>query len=161
MGSEPMEHDRKNFGVGKWIGTFVLILVLLLVIFSEIVIYISGPAIHYEEKIAAQEEVILKEYEGIKRLSRHVFAYIIYSGQDDNTYYWFNEQGALLTWRSLADLDMETARKTAVDAYGMKEETLRLGYGYENPVYIIEDVQTEVYLDIDTMKQVFIRKKGL
>ncbi len=156
-----MEHDRNNFSAGRFIGTLVLVFLLLLVIFAQIVIYVSGPAIHYEEKIAAQEEVILKEYEGIKRLNRHVFAYIVYSGQDQNTYYWFNEQGALLTWRSLKDLDMETARKAAVEAYGMKEETLTLGYGYENPVYIIEDAQTEVYLDIDTMKQVFVRKKGL
>ena len=49
-----MEHDRNNFSAGRFIGTLVLVFLLLLVIFAQIVIYVSGPAIHYEEKIAAQ-----------------------------------------------------------------------------------------------------------
>lgn len=156
-----MDHERKGFSMGRLLGTIALFVVLLFVIFIQIVIFVSGPAMHYEEKIATQIHAILQEHENIKELDRHVFAYVVYSGQDQDNYYWFNEQGALLIWRPLKDLDMESARAKAVEAYDMHDETVTLGYGYENPVYRIEDAETEVYLDIDTLEQIFVRKKGI
>ncbi len=156
-----MGRERRGFTIGRLIGTLALAAVLIFVIFLQIVLFVSGPAIHYDTKIAAQEKMILDEYKDIKQLYRHVFAYVIYSGQDDTTYYWFNEQGDLLMSRALDTLDYEGARKKVVKEYAMQDETVRLGYGYERAVYMIEDAQMEIYLDIDTLEPVFIRRKGL
>jgi len=152
-----MEHKR-TWGI---IGKLSLVLLLFAVILVEIAMFISGPAIRYDAKIAAQKEVIFKQYESLHELDRHVFAYVIYSGRDDEKYYWFNERGELLTWRSLDDMDLQKVQAIAKQTYHMEDSTVSVGYGYKNPVYRLEDRETEVYLDIDTMEQVFIRKKGI
>ena len=106
-GSEIMEHERKGFSFRQFILTIGLFCILLTVIWLEISVFISGPAIHYDEKIAVQQETILKSHREIKELDRHVFAYVIYSGADQENYYWFNENGEQLTTRSLAQLDYD------------------------------------------------------
>lgn len=154
-----MEHERKGFSVRQLIITISLLFVLFTVIWLEISVFISGPAIHYDEKIAAQQETILQSHRQIKELDRHVFAYVIYSGADHEQYYWFNEKGEELTTRFLSQLDYDKALTVAKESYGMKDCGISIGYGYENPVYRIDNDSFELYLDIDSFKQVFFRKK--
>lgn len=155
-----MEHERKRFSFRQLAVTLGLLCVLSVVIWLEISVFISGPAIHYDQKIATQKETIRNRHKAIKELDRHVFAYVIYSGADDKNYYWFNENGELLTWRSLDQIDKNQALKIADDTYHMKNGEVKIGYGYENPVYRIENNEFEIYLDIDTGKQVLFRKKA-
>lgn len=154
-----MEHERKGFSFRQFFLTIGLLCILLTVIWLEISVFISGPAIHYDEKIAAQQETILNSHREIKELDRHVFAYVIYSGADQENYYWFNENGEQLTTRSLAQLDYDKAIAVAEESYGMKDCKISIGYGYERPVYRIENASFELYLDIDSLEQVFFRMK--
>lgn len=154
-----MEHERKRFSFRQLIVTLGLLCVLLGVIWFEITVFISGPAIHYDDKVAAQKEAILNTHKTIKELDRHVFAYVIYSGADSENYYWFNENGELLTWRTLAQLDYDKALAIAKESYLMEDCRINIGYGYENPVYRIENASFELYLDIDSNEEVFYRKK--
>ena len=114
-----MEHERKGFSFRQFILTIGLFCILLTVIWLEISVFISGPAIHYDEKIAVQQ----------------------------------------LTTRSLAQLDYDKAIAVAEESYGMKDCEISIGYGYERPVYRIENASFELYLDIDSLEQVFFRMK--
>lgn len=151
-----MEQEHKWFSLSKFSITIGLLLVLSLVILINIGLFITGPSLRYEDKIATQEALIRQNHENIQELDRHVFAYVIYSGHDDASYYWFNEQGELLTTRKQSEIDIEQAKQKGA----LENATVRIGYGYENPVYVIENDDAEVYLDLDTYEQVFYRKKG-
>lgn len=156
-----MEHERKWSFFSRLSVTIGLLLILFCIIVIEIVLFVSGPAICYDEKIAAQKDVIMKEYEDIEELDRYVFAYIIYGGQDKENYYWFNENGELLTWRALSKLNTKKAQQEARRLHGMENSEVSIGYGYENPVYVVENDAYELYLDIDTYETVYLRKKGM
>lgn len=156
-----MEHERKGSFFGRLTVTIGLLLILFCVIVIEIVLFISGPAIRYDDKIAAQKAAILNEYENIDTLDRYVFAYIIYVGHDKENYYWFNENGELLTWRELADIDTKKAQQEAYQRQQMNDTKVSVGYGYEKPVYIVENDTYELYLDIDTYETVYFRRKGM
>ncbi len=154
-----MEHERKRSSFHQLCITISLLIVLFIVIWLELSLFVSGPAIRYDDKIAAQKETILKNHEKLKELDRHVFAYVIYGGSDGENYYWFNEKGDLLTWRAMKQMDFNKAEQIAKEQYQMENGKVSIGYGYENPVYRIENESFELYLDIDTWKQVFFRKK--
>ncbi len=156
-----MEHERKWSFLGRISVTVGLLLILFCVIVIEMVLFVSGPAFRYDDKIASQKAVIMKNYENIKELNRHVFAYIIYEGQDDKNYYWFNENGELLTWRVLSDLDMKKAQQEAYRLHKLEDTEVSVGYGYEKPVYVVENDTYELYLDIDTFETVYFRRKGM
>lgn len=137
-----------------------LIVVLLLVIIVEISLFISGPKQKYEADIEQVNKQIQTEYKAVHTTGRHVFAYIMYMGEDSNTAYWFNEEGKLMTSREKNTLQMETALAKAQLLYTMADATVSLGYGYDGPIYIVANEQEEVYFDIDTMEKVYYREKG-
>lgn len=140
--------------------TLGLLLVLFLVVLVEIIIFISGPNLRYEDKVASQEAVIKETYKDVKDLQRHVFTYIMYIGEDDQKVYWFNENGEVLTSHAKTELQMEEAARIAKETYGMEHASIQLGYGYDNPVYILDGEKAEVYLDFATLKEVWNRQKG-
>ncbi len=156
-----MEHERKWSFLGRLSVTIGLLIILFCIIIIEIVLFVSGPAIRYDDKIAAQKDVILKNYEDIEELDRHVFAYIIYGGHDKKNYYWFNENGELLAWREMTKLDSKKAQQEARRLHNMENTKVTIGYGYEKPVYIVENDTYELYLDIDTYETVYFRRKGM
>lgn len=156
-----MEHEHKGSFFGRLAVTIGLLLILFCVIVIEIVLFISGPSIRYDDKIAVQKAAILNQYEDIEALDRHVFAYVIYIGHDQKSYYWFNENGELLTWRALTDIDTDKAMQEAVRQYQMDDGSVTVGYGYEKPVYIVENDTYELYLDLDTYETVYFRRKGM
>lgn len=150
-----MGKEHKWFSFGRMMTTLGLLLLLAVVVFVEQSLFISGPSLRYDDKITTQQEVIVQKYPQITQLHRHVFAYVIYSGQDDENYYWFNENGELLTQRKLTQIHLDSALEKA----NLQDGTIAIGYGYKNPVYVIENEEIELYLDLDTMDQVFYRKK--
>lgn len=140
--------------------TIGLLLVLCLVLLVEICLFISGPNLRYASKIDEQKEVITSKVEGITNIQRHVFSYVVYSGEDTDEIYWFNENGELMTKRSKSEVSFENALAKAGESYTLSEPKITYGFGYKNPVYVIEDASAEIYLDIDSMEEVFYRKKG-
>lgn len=139
------------------IGLFIVLGMVLLV---EICLFISGPNLRYAAKIDEQKEIITSKVEDISNLQRHVFSYVVYSGENATEVYWFNEDGEMMTRREKAKLSQTEALDKVTSAYEMQEPSVWYGYGYKKPVYVIEDAYTEVYLDIDSMEEVFYRKKG-
>lgn len=140
--------------------TIGLLLVLAVVILVEICLFISGPNLRYTSKIEEQKAVITSKIEGITNIERHVFSYVVYSGEDDSQVYWFNENGELMTKRTKSELSFADALAKAKEKYALSEPTITYGYGYKKPVYVIENGNAEVYLDIDSLEEVFYRKKG-
>lgn len=140
--------------------TIGLLLVLGCVLLVEICLFISGPNLRYASKIDEQKEVITSKVEDITNIERHVFSYVVYSGEDASQVYWFNENGELMTKRSKSEASFENALARAKESYALSDPVITYGYGYKNPVYVIEDASAEIYLDIDTMEEVFYRKKG-
>lgn len=155
-----MEHDHQWFSWRRLLFTIELLVILILVLWIEICLFISGPNLRYESKVNSQIQTIKSNYQNIEDLDRHVFSYIIYIGHDKDQYHWFNERGEILTSRKLEEIDLNKAKEQAEKTYQLTDYELKIGYGYDNPVYIIENKDFEIYLDIDTMKRVFYRIKG-
>lgn len=155
-----MEHERKWFSLKNITLTVGLLVILAIVLFIEVCLFISGPALRYEDKIAEQEASITSQYPDLQNLERHVFAYVMYSGHNDTMYYWFNEKGELIEERDMSELDIDQATQKVNELYALNDISVAVGYGYENPVYLIQNDEVEVYLDIDSLETIFYRKKG-
>lgn len=111
------------------------------------------PARAYEVKLAQEEEAIISQHDAVGNLQRHVFRYVTYSGEDRQNYYWFNTEGQVITTRAKGTRDDDAAR-AAAQALGMDAESVTLGYGYENPVYVLQSGDTTLLLDYDTLELV-------
>ena len=133
---------------GKSIAfTTLLVIILLAVIFIEIALFITGPSAKYDAKI--------------ENIQRHVFHYIIYIGEDEDNIVWFNEEGKPIVTKEKATLQKDKAAQEAQKLYGWKDVKVTLGYGYDQPVYVIEANNCEVLLDYDTLKVVYYLDKDV
>lgn len=137
-----------------------LLFMALIAIFIEIAIFISGPARKFEDKVDHQIAKIKESYARIEDVQRHVFHYVVYIGEDSDMYVWFNEKG-----KAIASRKKTSYQKAAVNAlieknYQGKVSKVSLGYGYKNPVYVVNFDKGEVLLDYDTLDEVYYLKKG-
>lgn len=147
---------------GKSIAmTTLLTIILLLVILIEIALFITGPSAKYDAKVEKQIQNIEKNYEKIENIQRHVFHYIIYIGEDDENIVWFNEEGKPIVTKEKSTLQKENALAETQKLYGWKDATVTLGYGYDQPVYVVEANNCEVLLDYDTLKVVYYLDKDV
>lgn len=147
---------------GKSIAfTTLLVIILLEVIFIEIALFITGPSAKYDAKVEKQIQNIQKNYEKIENIQRHVFHYIIYIGEDEDNIVWFNEEGKPIVTKEKATLQKDKAAQEAQKLYGWKDVKVTLGYGYDQPVYVIEANNCEVLLDYDTLKVVYYLDKDV
>ena len=148
-------------GKGKSIAiTSGLVALLALVILVEISLFISGPARKYEADIEEQKAAIQEKYQNIEQLTRHVFQYVVYIGQDDQNVVWFNEEAEAIISKEKSTLQIEKAMQTVKNTYGFEGE-VSLGYGYDNPVYVVIYEDYEIMLDYDTLKVVHYMNKGV
>ena len=150
-----MKINWKSIGI-----TSVLLIVLCVVIVVEISLFISGPARKYEHDIEEQVNRIETKYKDIKQLQRHVFYYTTYVGQDDKTIVWFNELGKVIVTRKLQTLQSDKAKEIAATDYGIFDAAISLGYGYDNPVYVVKGKKGSILLDYDTLKEVYYLPEG-
>lgn len=141
--------------------TIVLAIVLLLVLLIEISLFISGPSAKYDAKVEQQIAAIQKDYQDIKDIQRHVFQYIVYIGQDDENIVWFNVEAKPIISKEKSTLKMDQARAEAARLYGWSDMVVSLGYGYNNPVYVIQANNCELLLDYDTLKEVYYFDKDV
>lgn len=140
--------------------TVMLIIVALLVVYIEIAIFISGPTRKYEDKVATQIASIKQSYAQIQDVQRHVFHYVVYTGEDQDTYVWFNEKGKAIASRKKATYDEAKVKAFVSKNYHGEDMHISLGYGYKNPVYVINFKQGELLLDYDTLEEIYYLKKG-
>lgn len=139
--------------------TIILVMILFIIVFIAQSLFISGPKYFYENKIKEEMTLIKSKYNQDLKLSRHVFQYITYIGENNDEYLWFNQEGSLLTKRAKNTIQYEQV-KQILKQYGINEEMITLGYGYDNPVYVVSNDQVELLLDYDTLKEVYYLKKG-
>lgn len=150
-----MKLNWKSIGI-----TSVLIVLLCGVIIVELSLFISGPARKYEGQIDDEMARIQEKYKNIKNMDRHVFYYTTYVGEDTKTIVWFNVKGKAIVNRKKNTLKIEEAKQVAQSTYGAKEVEVALGYGYDNPVYVIQSDVGSILLDYDTLKEVYYLKEG-
>ena len=147
----------------KWqslIVTLILLLVLYLTLLGGVGLFISGPKyanVKQDQKIV---EVIQTKYPNISILNRHVFRYVVYVGEGEGTYYFFNEKGEQISSRQQNQQNEKKALLKMQKEYQLLDCELQLGYGIDGPVYSAETGQGMVLLDFDTLEEVYYLKKG-
>lgn len=52
---------------------------------------------------------------------------------------------------------LQASQKVAKDDYGIKAKTIELGYGYNNPCYVITSDVSQILLDYDSYQRVYQR----
>lgn len=146
---------------GKSIALSVgLCIVLLIVLLAEFSIFSSGPSRKYEEEVRNQMTAIQETYREIENLHRDAFYYITYIGEDSENYVWFNEEGQAIISKEKSSLQMNQVKEIAAQDYNMEDAEITLGYGYDNPVYVITKGETEVRLDYDDLHEVYYLLEG-
>ena len=146
-----MTRFNKRFTALLWFILIVLIMVLW-------ALFISGPNRIHDQQERIVEQNIKKEVKDVQGLTKHIFDYKTYQGYTDSTLYWFNAKGEVITKRKIEELDYEKATNIAKEDYGITKSSIYLGYGYDNPCYVIEGKGKMVLIDFDTYAKVFERE---
>ncbi|MBB5183482.1 hypothetical protein [Catenisphaera adipataccumulans] len=134
---------------------WIILIFMILVLWS---LFISGPN-RIKEAVEAQNiAVIEKKVPGIKGVTVHQFDYKTYQGYTSKKLYWFDANGKIITTRKMSTLDYDKAEKMAADNYGIKAESIELGYGYDNPCYVIQGKWDMILIDYDTFERVYQRE---
>lgn len=150
------EHiNVKSIGI-----TLGLLLLTCFIFYLGVAVFISGPKFKYEADILEQEKMIQKEFKDIKNLHRHIFQYTTYVGKEENRWIWFNEKGVAITSREDDTVRFDEAKRSVEDKYNTKVNDVQLGYGYNNPVYVVYCELGEVLLDYETLEEVYIIRTG-
>lgn len=150
------EHiNVKSIGI-----TLGLLLLTCFIFYLGVAVFISGPKFKYEADILEQEKMIQKEFKDIKDLHRHVFQYTTYVGKEENRWIWFNEKGVAITSREDDTVRFDEAKRSVEDKYNTRVNDVQLGYGYNNPVYVVYCELGEVLLDYETLEEVYIIRTG-
>ncbi len=145
-----MYHKDEKKKTNK-ILTVLLLFVLLLVVFINISIFVSGPKYHYDDKINQEMNVIYQKYDKLDSpLTRHVFQYITYSTKMEQTYCWFNQKGEMIAQRDINTYQINQV-EAKIQQYKMDQYTITLGYGYDGPVYVITNDEVDLLLILVTI----------
>lgn len=150
-----MKFNGKSLAV-----TISLCILLLIVLLIEVSIFISGPSQKYASDIKKQEQTILTKYKDIKILRRDAFYYITYVGEDTDSYVWFNKVGTAIQKRAKSTLKTQEVKAKIEKDYQGKDIKIALGYGYQNPVYVVNFDKGMVLLDYDTLDEIYFLKDG-
>ena len=150
------EHiNVKSIGI-----TLGLLLLTCFIFYLGVAVFISGPKFKYEADILEQEKMIQKEFKDIKTLHRRIFQYTTYVGKEENRWIWFNEKGVAITSREDDTVRFDEAKRSVEDKYNTRVNDVQLGYGYNNPVYVVYCELGEVLLDYETLEEVYIIRTG-
>lgn len=143
----------------KLISLFMILLFLILIVVNY-ALNISGPAIKAETEFNQMILKIQETYPDCEDFYRHSFRYVTYSAVDDKNFYLFNHYGELIQTKSLASSKSNEAVVIAT-RYGLGDAEMHIGYGYENAVYVFEHKGTYLYLDYDTLEEIYYMKEKL
>lgn len=150
--------SKKNepYGVLVTAGLIVLLVGMLVCLWA---LFISGPARLHDESQQKTIEAIHQTVPDITDLSEHKFEYVTWQGRTDDTLYWFDALGGMVTSRPLGELDYQAARQKAADLYSMEADVVFLAYGYSAPVYQLENDGQILMLDFDSLEWVYERSR--
>lgn len=140
--------------------TLCLLILLATSILVVIALYISGPNIKYETEVQNEIAVIKaqSEVEYID-MKRDVFRYVVYIAESDDAYAWYDRDGKALLHKFKKDIHVQDILTNVKDVYGISDVQGSIGYGYDNGVYIVENDEVKILLDIDTMKEIYYQRK--
>lgn len=145
-----MTRFNRRFTAVLWI----ILILLVMVLWS---LFISGPNRIHEEQERILREKIEKKVDNIQGVSKHLFDYKTYQGYTDSTLYWFDAKGNVITTRKIKELDYDKASEVAKEDYGISTASIYLGYGYDNPCYVIEGKNKMILIDFDNYAKIFER----
>lgn len=140
--------------------TLCLCIFLLASIITVIALYISGPNIKYETEIQRHIESIKEQSkEEFSSIERHVFRYITYVATTKDEHIWFNSENKELLRRKNDELTLDSALQKVRNDHSLSNLKVTLGYGYEQGVYVVENNEYLVLLDIDTLEEIYYQRK--
>ncbi len=135
--------------------TALLWIVLILLVMGLWSLFVSGPSRVHEASEQQTIQTIEKNVKGINGITTHIFDYKTYQGYTKDRLYWFDVNGKKITSRKIKTLDYKKAKKTAKKNYGIEAKTIELGYGYNNPCYVIKSDVSIILIDYDTFERVY------
>lgn len=143
--------------IQKIFFTLACLFLVVFLIFVNIGLNISGPAHSNEIAIQSVQEKVHRKFSKINTLNRHSFKYITYSSVVKDKAYFFDKDGELIVEKKYDETQLDKVRQIAA-TYGIENPEITLGYGYINPVYVIEQDHCFLYLDYDSLENVFYMK---
>ena len=148
------KRKKETFGWPVTVGLFVVLALMIICLWA---LFISGPARLHDEQVAEVRAQIEEQVPGIQSLNEHKFDYVTWQGNSDDTLYWFDVTGQIITTRPLSSLNYNEARKKALESWDLDAQTAFLAYGYSGPVYQLESDDAILMLDYDTLEWVYER----
>lgn len=148
---------RTTYGWPLTAGLFCLLVGIIMTLWA---LFISGPARIHEESIEKVKAAITEQVPDIQSLRETEFDFVTWQGYTEDTLYWFDVTGSVITTRELSSLNYNAARQKALDTYNMEVDTVFLAYGYSGPVYQLESENEILMLDYDTLDWVYERGTG-
>ena len=154
-----MQENKINVkGIAK---TVFLIFLLLFVVYTFIGILISGPVLKKESEEKAVIAKITNENKGIENIEKNIFEYVTYTGEDNKRFVIFDEKGNRLAIRYKKDAKFDKVKQMIENEYpGLKDVDIKVGYGKNQPVYIIEKGYEKLIINFDSLRVVFYMKEG-
>ena len=153
--------NEKKINVKSILITCSLILILFFVFYAFIGILISGPVLKVQSEEASVIAKIEKENKGIENIEKHIFKYVTYSAEDEDTYYFFDEEGNKLAIRDKKNAKFEDVKKLIEEEYpSLKDVEIQIGYGKNKPAYIIEKDYELLILNYDNLREVYYMKES-
>lgn len=120
-------------------------------------LFVAGPSRVHDQVEQERIDAIKSEVPNIQGLNQNNFEYITYQGYTDDTLYWFDMTGQIITTREMQTLDYNKARETAKSTYGIDADVIELAFGYTTPVYELQGSGKLLMLDYDTLEKVYER----
>ncbi|MGN1343738.1 MAG: hypothetical protein ACI4U3_04110 [Traorella sp.] len=135
--------------------TLFLVLLIVVLIFMNIGLNISGPYHYQESKNQSVLETVQKRFPAIHDLYRHVFKYVTYSFYNDNTVYLFDYEGKLVVQREFDISRFDEIKEICYQEYGLEDVDVQIGFGYDNLVFVVEKDERIILFDYDTNEVVY------
>lgn len=153
-----MKNKKRN--IKSIILTVFLLFSLAVVIYTCIGIFISGPAIKYEEEQESIHQKIASKKKGVTHIYKHSFQFVTYIAETNKQYLVYDKNAKQIATRTKIDAKFEEAKQAAIkkDAIFIDIEAT-IGYGYEEVVYTFENGNTMLLLDYETLDEIFYMKE--
>lgn len=139
--------------------TTILMLVFAAVFFICVAMFFSGPSRAFEKNVDDKISKITSEYKNVENLERKTFYYVTYIGENNDMYLFFNDLGELIDSREKKTKDIEKVKALVLEKYQIETDDISLGYGYNNPTYVIKYASGTITLDYDNLKEIYHEKR--
>lgn len=150
--------EKKPRHMASWLLTLLLLLGNIALVLVLWALFVGGPSRIHDEQQQSALEAIEQQVPGVQGLQETIFDYVTWQGYTEDTLYWFDGNGSVITTRDLGTLDYEKAKAKAKDEYGIEADTIQTAYGYSAPCYEIRGSGKLLLLDYDTLEWIYERE---